>query len=484
MSLSQDLRITEFDNTQQFTSDELLLVRILDPKFKSLNQQQIAQENDMNNENFLRRAQENPLLLQGIPDNMSIQPSEGINSGVDGSGIRPIGYSGGFAVLPILAAAAPLIGSLVGPIFSTITSLFKKKKGRGVNPIGGNAMIDYIQSRIPVYKELEEKLFTLHGADFWKSLKEIAKHEATNIAENGRNFGLDITRQGAQHIGNQIVNKMLPKFIDKLKSEPNKSGSGSVDIIRPVAKYALKKLFNLKGLRGIRNKIHDIDNYIYSDGTSGRGKYAPSVIDRVNTLKGTRKYYMDKLDDELNRDNVALTGEIRGSGIAGVKNITKRILSKILPASSKLISGSLDAILSKFGIENSGISDIAANVIDASSNSIAGVLESDIQEEIDEKKEMKAKINKRKEKESKYVDEIEDLQIAKKYDDVKKKLMITEPEKKNDAVPADRMELIRAARAAREAKEAMSGRGVKMAAVRACRKPRGSGKKKFTVKLL
>ena len=268
MSLNQQLSME--DVQPYFSSDEWMLLQAIDPKHKLHSEQFSDDVNRQKQLAFMKMAEEKPYLLNGTDMSETGSNLMGTHHGgpddVSGSG-----KEGGFAFLPLLTAALPLLGSILPYAFDGIKSLFQRKEGRGgvfppnyrgdgVFPAGGlnvDFINKYINSRLPVYQDLEQKLGNLQGAEFWKGLKEVIRTEGRNFLDVLPSVGINIGKNVAQKSADVIANKIIPKSFDLLLNKVSKkTGKGKYQggsIIRPVIQWILKKVISksafLKSMR-------------------------------------------------------------------------------------------------------------------------------------------------------------------------------------------------------------------------------------------
>lgn len=428
-----------------FSSDEWILLQSIDPKHKLRSEMWTDEVNKQKQMEFMKMAQEKPYLLQGTPIDETGSNLMGTHHGMPDES-NP---QGGFAFLPLLTTLAPIIGSVLPYAIKGIASIFQRKKeGEGsvfppnyrgdgsVFPAGGldlNFINKYIGSRLPVYQELEQKLGNLQGAEFWKGLKEVVRTEGRNFLDILPSVGINVGKNVAQHSADVIANKIIPKSFDlMLNKVSKKTGKGKYEggsIISPVIKWVLRKVISKSPfLKSIRQKLHDVDQFISEED--------------ANIKKG---------------------GNIFGN----VRNAVKKVLAKILPASSKALQIASEAALKRFGVDPTAYKDMIENTIEGTTSSIGNVLEQDIAKEEKLREKMMAEIEKKKNRLEQRKERKEDF-----LDDLENKKQEIEMKKMSEKLFEDKKE-----EASKPKKKKKYGTGKKKGG-------RTAKKKTFSVKLL
>lgn len=305
MSVTQELNIEQVQ--PYYTSDEWILLQALDPKGKLRSEQY---NEDINNQKQLGYSQ----MIEDDSFTNHGAPMDYAGSDLFGSSHRVptgSGQDGGFAFLPFLAAAAPVIGSLLPPVIDGIAGLFK---GKGVAPpnlrFGGNTavtgaisavalpvVVELLKERLPIIKQKEQQIEQAYGPEKIAMLKDAVKTEVKKIIKVLPLEGIDIRPTMAMKVANQIVDKQLPKSLDKFIEKPSKEiGQGQTALgvtVKPIVKWALHKLVkNAPRRKEISRKLKNISEFIDKSAeeefTSGKGPY-------LDKLRGVSKHVLDKV---------------------------------------------------------------------------------------------------------------------------------------------------------------------------------------------
>jgi len=456
MSVTQELNLETVE--PYYSSDEWLLLNAIDPKMVLPSEKFVSDINNQRQMGFMQKAKYDNFELMGTNMDESGSQTQGIVHGHP-SETPERQITGGFALGALMPMVAPVIGSLIGPAISGLVSLFKKRgsgvyapnargsggvlppnfrryQGYGVEEVIGN----YIQSRSPALKQMEDQLFGLQGNEFWRNLKNMVKSEIHNITGILPKTGLQISGKVAQHVADRIANQLIPKSFEKIiqKTEKKTGSGGSAlgSIIKPVVKWALQKTIkNVKPFQNVRQALHNVDQYLGTE-----------------TLQDVKK---------------------GGSFMSKIKDISTRVLAKALPASSKALGIATDLILNKFGVENTGIREGIEKGLESTATSLGETLGKDIEKEDLMKLKQAEKLERRKDLSEALKEQLYDIQMQKEYETQKKKILGEEDEEeqpKPKPKPKPKSERQRGRKPAQK-----KGRGKK-----------GCGKKKksYTVKLL
>lgn len=287
MSLLQDLDM-HTDDTVFLTSDENVVMSMINPKFKSHQQKNLEDIFDMNQDAFESSASKDPFILNNAPIQGRV-PEEGNKEA-----------KGGFAIAA-LAPFIPLIAPLIGPAINGLISLFRKKagsmnppnlrfgRGGSMNPPNyqGAGIKEYLQERLPALQQQEAKLKGLSGSEFWKEAMNITRNEVSNIVQLLQGEGYNLPN--ASRIVEAVVKRTIPKSFASLISKGHKfnldtAGQSQLGtIIKPMTKWAIYKSLDKNTApnerKSITSQLKNIDSLIGQEASGGAITW-----DRIRTV--------------------------------------------------------------------------------------------------------------------------------------------------------------------------------------------------------
>jgi hypothetical protein len=344
MALNQSLDMKE-DDTAFLTSDESVVMSMINPNFKSKQDKYLDAQFNANQDSFARSAKDDTLLLQGDPNESNPFARKNTQTGL-GSGEE---QSGGFAVAALLPLI-PIIAPLIKPAIEALIGLFRRKKGNGsvnppnaqrygygsVNPPnGGLDIMGYLQDRLPVLQQKEEQLKDLPGDQFWSAVPKIMQQEIGNLVKLLQQDGFNIPNP--QRIVNAVIARTLPKSFLARVGRGRKSGAGSTGsqlgtIIKPMVKWSVYK--------SLDNKTSPQERKAITHGLSN--------IDTLITPE-------DAKGGRLTWEKIRATA----------KNVIARLLPKVAPILKQVAQQMIDRIpnmvevmLDRAGIESEGVREV------------------------------------------------------------------------------------------------------------------------------
>jgi hypothetical protein len=303
------------------TSEEMLLLRELDPKYRtnlSLHQEELE---NISNESYKESEQyEDVGIVPRIPQ----------------------GVNGGFAfssLIPIIASLAPgLINLAVKGVTSIINN--RKAKGKGVRaPNAGGAyppnmrtrgsgdVKKYILSHMPEIVNEEDNIRKFRGKRFWREMLNMVQNKTADALTS-----IGLTPNGSGKLAEASVRKIFPRsFIDFIRKNDNSKTSGSGEknpvshfrsIVRTLCEWVISKAVRGKiDSKKLRELIDKQLQYIDTKYTGEKG---------VSDFWGKAKKIMKRV-------GIAVIPQLTSVDKQTLPIILNNIISKITPSDTKTV---------------------------------------------------------------------------------------------------------------------------------------------------
>lgn len=255
--------------------------------------------------------------------------------------------SGGLPILPIITAAAPIVGPLIFKGIKWIIDKIRNRKKKGgrlyaSGAFGGedidvkNIVAEWIQQNGENLRSYESESTSKRGGAFYRDIRGILYASIKNILMEKLNIAAHIAEKYAQ-----IATRKVIPSIEKSESNKDIAGSGVrlndtrdflKSSVKNVVKYALNKI--MKGTKigeGVNNRFKKMIN------------------DEITNLSDD--------DDDYEGD---------GDFWNRVKSMAKKVLMKILPkmmsAGPDVIEKTVDYVLRKVGLSEDMRNALTSNI--------------------------------------------------------------------------------------------------------------------------
>lgn len=348
-------------NNIAFTTEEELLLRAIDPKYKHIGDIKAQMSTDQDNSDFINNIQDLTSYNREFEDEQ-IDPiiQRKYKKQVEG------GFVGALALGALSAAAGPLISMALDAIKSKIQKNKEMKatyrayrgrgiyapntvtKGYGTNPPNGRGMVkDFFNQNMDKLKRVENELSGLSGKAFYDKLITFVKDATHKIA----NTNLATI---AKPLTDLTVNKLIPASFQKIIATRKKPvGSGKIkdkmsSLAKPLIKWTLSKFLNSSFGKKGSEKLNDF---------YGKIKRSNDFIQNAKNYDakwgGATLKHQYKKPKKTN-----FWKSVKNFGSKVLKTTLPGLLGKAAPA----VGTAIDAIMSKMGVTSTFGKEVAQSI--------------------------------------------------------------------------------------------------------------------------
>lgn len=345
-----------YDSTPFLTSEEMLMLQELDPKFRTHLQKELDQQSMIATKDYRRNVRLGVEELTGDLPSTSKLPSpargeRAIRSVMpdEEDEVRAAAGSpeGGFAWASLIPFVAPLIPTVI----NGIVSLFKKKpkaepvngmpeylyrqqtSGLGVRPPnvwGSGKFGEMLAAEFPRLMELEQEIRKMRGKQFWAALIKTSQKEVKHMLQaNG------VSPKGAGVLSKAALRRVIPASFQQFVMSHLSKGKKAIGKAGKTAESQ------------IRSIIRPIGEWLIHKAT--QGKLNPSSVRHLVDIE------LEKIDSKYPVDG---SGKKMKDFWAKVKKIARTVglavLPKVADVAKEKLPDIIDFLLNKFVVKGNG----------------------------------------------------------------------------------------------------------------------------------